>query len=154
MGNSVNFESRRLPWPGPDSDSASLSLRLGAGPAQCTQGTRVYAAARAADWRSSSYRPWGDAAMPAADRPDTRAPAAAVQVRSRSDTEVSPWVDLQLMVFFYPRRADNRTFRQPVTQKPKKHFKFQKRLKIVEISHTSGPRSQPQRHALPLPVSN
>ncbi len=28
-------------------------------------------------------------------------------------------VDLQLMVFFYPRRAENRTFRPPVTQKQK-----------------------------------
>ncbi len=46
-------------------------------------------------------------------------------------------VDLQLMVFFYPRRAENRTFRPPVTQKQKNIFKFQKRLKIVEISLAS-----------------
>ena len=63
-------------------------------------------------------------------------------------------VDLQLMVFFYPRRAENRTFRPPVTQKQKNILNFKKRLKIVEISHTSRPWSQPQRHALPLPVSN
>ena len=62
-------------------------------------------------------------------------------------------VDLQLMVSFYPRRADNRTFRPPVTLK-QKNIKFQKRLKIVELSHTAAagrPWSQPQRHAPPLP---
>ena len=35
-------------------------------------------------------------------------------------------VDLQLMVFFYPRRADNRTFRPPVTQKQKNILNFRK----------------------------
>jgi hypothetical protein len=35
-------------------------------------------------------------------------------------------VDLQLMVFFYPRRADNRTFRPPVTQKHKNILNFKK----------------------------
>ena len=35
-------------------------------------------------------------------------------------------VDLQLMVFFYPRRAENRTFRPPVTQKQKNILNFKK----------------------------
>jgi hypothetical protein len=35
-------------------------------------------------------------------------------------------VDLQLMVFFYPRRAENRTFRPPVTQKQKNSLNFKK----------------------------
>ena len=63
-------------------------------------------------------------------------------------------VDLQLMVFFYPRRAENRTFRPPVTQKQKNSLNFKKRLKIVEISLASRPWSQPQRHARLLPLYN
>ena len=35
-------------------------------------------------------------------------------------------VDLQLMVFFYPRRAENRTFRPPVTQKQKNGLNLKK----------------------------
>jgi hypothetical protein len=35
-------------------------------------------------------------------------------------------IDLQLMVFFYPRRAENRTFRPPVTQKQKNNLNFKK----------------------------
>ena len=80
--------------------------------------------------------------------------AHAFSMRGQSPAAPALLVDLQLMVFFYPRSAENRTFRPPVTQKQKNHFKFLKRLKIVEISIASGPWSQPQRHALPLPVSN
>ena len=35
-------------------------------------------------------------------------------------------VDLQLMFFFYPRRAENRTFRPPVTQNQKTNLNFKK----------------------------
>ncbi len=66
------------------------------------------------------------------------------------------WSTSSLCFLFYPRRADNRTFRPPVTQKQKKHFKFQKKVKNSRnLTHErSGPWSQPQSHALPLPVSN
>jgi hypothetical protein len=40
--------------------------------------------------------------------------------------QACPAVDLQLMVFFYPRRAENRTFRPPVTQKQKSILNFKK----------------------------
>ena len=56
--------------------------------------------------------------------------------------------------FFLPQEGGKSHFSAAGDTKTKKHFKFQKSLKIVEISLASRPWSQPQRHARLLPVYN
>ena len=55
-----------------------------------------------------------------------RAPTCLAASATRRVQSVRLQVDLQLMVFFYPRRAENRTFRPPVTQKQKNILNFRK----------------------------
>ena len=56
--------------------------------------------------------------------------------------------------FFLPQEGGKSHFSAAGDAKTKKHFKFQKRPKIVEISLASRPLSQPQRHARLLPLYN
>ena len=65
-------------------------------------------------------------ARPRRNRRPTGTAPRATGSRTMPANQTRQQVDLQLMVFFYPRRAENRTFRPPVTQKQKNILNFKK----------------------------